>query len=186
LSGAIEQRLHVLEVRVAALEARAAGGGSSLASGGGQSNGGGEVADDYDLDGKFGDPVVTKAPKKWIENGGAEYSGHMSGLPSDFLLAVADFYDWQARMDDKEGKAGKTYRDKKTGEEKPVTGFLKRRDAARARGWAKRNAGAQSAPQSPPARATTQPRQAVPQGPQKPVQDDYGDTPYDDDGSIPF
>lgn len=175
MSALLEQRLSVLESRVAALEA---GGGWSRASGGG----GGAIASDYEMGGQYGDKPVKKDPKRWLEGGGESYAGcTMSQCPSDYLMVLAEFYDWQADMDDKKGK---TFVNKKG--ETVQSSTYGRKDAALARGWAKRNASAQAAPQAPSAPRTTQPRQSVPQGPQKPVQDDYGDTPYDDDGSIPF
>ncbi len=95
----------------------------------------GGVAPDSELDSQYGDPVVERDPKLWTDKGGAAIAPcPMSGGPADWLDAVASFYDWQA---DRDVASGKTYIDKKTGEEKP-SGGIQRKNAARARGWAVR------------------------------------------------
>jgi hypothetical protein len=97
--------------------------------GGGSSSRGGNVADDADLDGQYGDPEVRKDPKQWLNDGGASYAGRrMSECPSDYLLAVASFYEWRAGKEEAEP-------------EKAKYAAYSRRDAARARGWAARNKG---------------------------------------------
>jgi hypothetical protein len=94
------------------------------------------VADDADLDGPYGNPIVKRDPTSWAKKNPGKTIAPcvMSDGPADWLDAVASFYDWQA---DQDAANGKTYTDKKTGEEKP-SGGLQRRDAARARGWAAR------------------------------------------------
>lgn len=169
MSAALEARIAGLEARMAAVEA---GGGAS--AGGGQSSGRGAIASDYEMSGQYGDKVINKDPKRWLEQGGAEYAGcKMSECPADYLHAVAELYDWQADMDEKNGKTYVSKSGKNAGKELP-TAPLKRKDAALARGWAKRNASAQAAPQASPAAPSRQPRQPVPQGPAKAAQDDYG------------
>jgi hypothetical protein len=91
------------------------------------------VADDADLDGEWGAPAVRKDPKRWT---GASYVGKKySECPSDYLLQLAGLLDWQAGKDEEKGDTDSL----------KYAGY-KRRDAARARGWAKRNAGKTFAP----------------------------------------
>lgn len=91
----------------------------------------GAVADDADLDSQWGDPVIKKDPPRWKGN---SYAGSkMSECPADYLEAVARLFDWMASKDDEQGK---TWTNKK-GEEVPASSF-KKKDAARARGWAQR------------------------------------------------
>jgi hypothetical protein len=107
---------------------------------------GAAVADDSDLDGEWGDPIVKKDPSRWK---GDSYAGsRMSQCPSDYLRAVASLVDWQADQDE---KTNHVYTNKE-GKQVPTAPF-KRRDAARARGWAKRNEG--RAVQAQPFDATT-------------------------------
>ena len=87
------------------------------------------VADDYDLDGQWGDPEIRKDSPQWLKKGGASYVGRkFSECPSDYLLALATFFDWKASKDEAEG----------TPEKLKYAGYS-RKDAGRARGWAKRN-----------------------------------------------
>ena len=135
--NAVMQRLAAVEARLAVLEA----GGGARASVASSSTGGG-VASDRDLDSEWGDPVVKKDPKRWIDGGGDSYAScRMSQCPSDYLNALANLYDWQADKDEESNasyvnNAGKTV----------FTAPFKRKDAARARGWAKRNEGKSAAP----------------------------------------
>lgn len=91
----------------------------------------GDAASDYDLDSQYGDPVVKKDPPRWKGNSFVGYQ--FSQCPADYLDVLAGLLDWQARKDDEQGK---TWTNKK-GEEVPSSSF-KRKDAARARGWAAR------------------------------------------------
>lgn len=114
-----------LERIAAALERSAAvagqGGGAPA-----QRTGAGTVASDEELDGRWGDPEVRYDPKRWT---GDSYKGaNYSRCPSAYLEELAGFLDWQADMDAKSGDPSK---------QKFVE--YKRRDAARARGWAIRN-----------------------------------------------
>lgn len=98
-----------------------------------ESTGAAAVADDADLDGQWGNPEIRKDPKNWQ---GPSYAGQrMSDCPPDYLRAVAGLFDWMAKKDDEAGAKGEV--DSKG---RPKTGDWKRKDAARARGWAKRNA----------------------------------------------
>jgi hypothetical protein len=87
-----------------------------------------QVASDNDLDGKYGNPEIKKDPPRW--RGDPMAPCVMSDCPADYLLCLADFYDWRAEQAEKEGKMTSTG--------KPQAEFI-RMDAARARGWAKRN-----------------------------------------------
>lgn len=104
-----------------------AGGGAARAA---SSSGGGEVAPDRDLDSEWGDPEIKKDPKRW--NGEPLAPIRMSEAPSDYLDVVAEFFEWQAGEDDK--------KEKKDAKGRPKS-YYARKDAARARGWALRNAG---------------------------------------------
>lgn len=86
-----------------------------------------EVADDRELDSQYGDPVVKFTPRDWT---GDDYRDRrFSECPPDFLEMVANAFDYFAK------KAEEA--DEKTSTGKPVAVY-KRKDAARARGWAKR------------------------------------------------
>lgn len=143
--AALEARLAATEARLAALEARLSG--SSVPSGGGSSGsvagGPPPIADDSDLDSEWGNPVMKKDPKKWVEQGGESFVGcHMSECPAEYLAMVAGLYDWMASKDEEQNR---TYT--KNGKELPTAPFI-RKNAARARGWARRNASQAAAPQS--------------------------------------
>lgn len=94
------------------------------------------IASDDDLDSQWGSPDVRKDPPRWK---GPSYAGQpMSMCPPDYLETLASFFDWQAMKDDEAGKVDAKGR---------PTATWKRKDAARARGWAKRNAnGVKAAP----------------------------------------
>lgn len=161
--GKFEARIDAQDKTIASLTARLAkvekGGGGNGASS--QSRSGGEVASDDDLDGPYGDPAVRKDPPKWIKEGGDSFAGqNMSACPSAYLISLAGFYDWQADKDDEAGARGETYTNKKTGAQVAKDGGLRRRDAARARGWARRNASAPAArPAAQPAFAEDYPEE---------------------------
>lgn len=86
------------------------------------------VAPDSDLDGKYGDPVVNaKDPRDWT---GPSMKGRkFSDCPPDYLDLLASRFDYFAEEAELENKV--------TDKGKPVAPY-NRRDAARARGWAKR------------------------------------------------
>lgn len=95
-----------------------------------------EIASDEDLDSKYGDPEVKLTPRDWT---GDSFKGlHMSQCPARFLEMLAEMFDYFAVQAEKTNKLTTTG--------KPVAPY-NRRDAARARGWAKRvRAGHVSAP----------------------------------------
>jgi hypothetical protein len=84
------------------------------------------VADDRDLDSKYGDPVVKFLPRDWSGDDYREY--RFSECPVSLLDMLADAFDYFAR---KAEETGEEYKGKPTAP-------YKRKDAARARGWAKR------------------------------------------------
>lgn len=88
----------------------------------------GAVAPESELDSQYGNPLVRKDPKRWTESGGASCVGRKyAECPPDFLDALASLLEWQAGKDDEKG----------TPEGTKYAGYA-RKDAARARGWAKR------------------------------------------------
>lgn len=81
-----------------------------------------DVADDRDLDGKWGDPELRFKPRDW---NGDDFKGcNFSQCPPELLDLVADSLDYFARKADQEGDAKKAK--------------YQRLDAARARGWSQR------------------------------------------------
>lgn len=86
-----------------------------------------QVADDRDLDGQYGDPEVRLNPRDWT--GESMKTRKFSQCPAEFLDMLADALDYFAGKDEAEGKT--------TNAGKPAAPY-RRRDAARARGWAAR------------------------------------------------
>lgn len=85
------------------------------------------IADDADLDGKYGDPELKFTPRDWH---GDSYKGRFySECPPELLDLVADSLDYFARKSEEANELTSTG--------KPVAPY-KRKDAARARGWAAR------------------------------------------------
>lgn len=123
----ILRTLKSLDERTARIE-RALAGMARTGSSSGSSSSGGSVADDRDLDGKYGDPTVRKDPKRWLDNGGESYVGMpFSHCPPEYLETLASLLDWKADRDDEKGtEDGKKY------------ARYARIDAGRARGWAAR------------------------------------------------
>lgn len=102
-----------------------------------------EIASDRELDGRYGDPVVKFMPRDWT---GPSYKNRaMSECPRELLDMLAETFDYFAQ------KAAET--DERTDAGKPVADF-KRKDAARARGWAKRIREGRHTPVNGPATAT--------------------------------
>ena len=98
------------------------------------------VAPPADLDGKYGDPKVTFMPRGWD---GDSYKGvPFSACPPELLDLVAPALDWVAQQAEANGETTSTG--------KPVAPY-KRKDAARARGWAKRKREGWRPPDSHPA-----------------------------------
>lgn len=98
-----------------------------------------EVATDRDLDGQYGNPNVHKDPPLWIKDGGESFAGRRySEATPEYLDALASYHDWRADKDLAKGTEDGT----------KYAGYAKK-DAARARGWAKRiRAGWNTAPGS--------------------------------------
>lgn len=116
-----EDRLVELEARLAAME-RASG----------------LFAPDKDLDGPKGDPTVKFEPRGWIPKRGAPpHKGRTySRCDPEFLDALADALQWMAE-------------NPKEGADKYA--LYNRKDAARARGWARRIRGGWRPPAADPA-----------------------------------
>lgn len=115
-----QMMLSLLRSIDASLKKLVAGGGSRVGD-----NIGKEVATDADLDGQYGNPVIRRDPKRWT---GESYVGsRYSDTTPEYLEEVASFKDWQAQQDDKKGD-----------DESRKKASWNRKDAARARGWAKR------------------------------------------------
>lgn len=86
-----------------------------------------EVADDRELDSQYGDPVVKFNPRDWT---GHNMKGRrMSECSPEFLDQLAGVFDYFAGQAEASGET--------TNSGKLVAPY-KRKDAARARGWAKR------------------------------------------------
>ena len=116
---AVDARLLTLETKVAALAS--APRAQAAPSGG--------VATDADLDGEYGNPEVRFDPKRWT---GDSYVGlRYSACPPAYLETMAGFLDWCAEND--ATSDNEKYR---------KNARYKTLDAARARGWARRNASA--------------------------------------------
>jgi hypothetical protein len=113
------------------------------------------IADDRDLDGKYGNPEVRFNPRDWT--GESCKNRKMSECPAEFLDLLAETFDYFA------DQAEQSHELTTTG--KPVAPY-KRKDAARARGWAVRVR----------AHGQKTPSQAGPPG--------WADAPTDDD--VPF
>lgn len=88
---------------------------------------GGDVADDRDLDSQWGDPVVKFHPRDW--HGEVCKGRPLSQCPPEFLDMLAATFDYFAKKAEESGEIANNG--------KPVAPY-KRKDAARARGWAKR------------------------------------------------
>lgn len=87
----------------------------------------GEVADDADLDSEYGNPTVKFDPRERYWTGPSFVGYHFSETAPDYLDATAKYLDACAFMAAKEPD-----------EKNQKSARYKRKDAARARGWAKR------------------------------------------------
>jgi hypothetical protein len=96
-----------------------------------------DVADDADLDGKYGNFAVRRDPNRWT--GESMVGRTLSECPPDYLEQLAEFFTWKGNQDLKKGD-----------EKKAAYQF---RDAARCRGWADRirASGQPAAPKPRPA-----------------------------------
>lgn len=120
------------------------------------------VADDSDLDSRFGDPTVRKDAKRWA---GASYVGcRYSQCPSEYLLCFAESLEYFADKDKAKPDAPKHNNGTPWWE-------YNLKDAARARGWAARNRGKVLPPPSSASGSASD--------------DGYGAPPIDD-ADIPF
>lgn len=134
-------------------------GGAQAATGGG----GGEVApaDDRECESEHGDPSVNKDPSQRDWDGPSMVGKRYSECPSDYLIALARFKEWSAGNNDTKAAAG----NEKAGK----YASYDRKDAARARGWARRNAGKDMS-----AKADGDPMPEIPFGEEPPIDDDLG------------
>jgi len=119
-----EETLARLEKKLDALLAHLGANGARPA---GKASASGAVADDADLDGKYGNPEIRKPPPRWA---GEDYTGRrFSETEPAFLDTLAGFLDWKAGKAEEENKVSASGN--------PVAPLI-RKDAARARGWAAR------------------------------------------------
>lgn len=89
--------------------------------------GGPEVAEDYELDSQYGDPPIKKDPTANFWKGPSHVGRRLSECSPDYLDAFAKYKDFLAGLDEKKGT-----------EQKRKYADWGRKDAARARGWARR------------------------------------------------
>lgn len=87
----------------------------------------GEVADDADLDSEYGNPTIKFDPRERYWTGPSFVGYHFSETAPDYLDATAKYLDACAFMAAKESD-----------EKNQKSARYKRKDAARARGWAAR------------------------------------------------
>lgn len=156
--GRIQSTLLDLKRRVEALEKR-----QETPYRGTQAGGDGEVppAKDSELDSQYGDPNVHKDPKTW--KGDSQVGRKYSECEPEFLLMLARSLEWKAQKFDEEGL--------KDGKGRPQSHWP-RKDAARARGWARRKVAGWELPKTeelPPETPAT-----------------HGVLAEDDDDEIPF
>lgn len=128
----IRSGISVEEWRV--LKSLAGGVVRAMRGNGGDSGDGPAVAEDRDLDSRFGDPMVRKDPKRWA--GDSYVNAHYSQCPTDYLLVMAEGLEYFASRDKAKPEAEQP-------KHKNGTPFWQYnlKDAARARGWARRNQG---------------------------------------------
>lgn len=161
-------QLKALEGSVAQLESIVAGIRGVFVPG--KASGG--VADDGELDSKYGDPLIRKDPKNWT---GTSFVGQtMSQATPDYLDALAKYKDSCAFMSRKNGDPAKLkYAD------------YDEKDAARARGWAQRKRSGWVAPK-PASLAEASGGSSYGDDGADPFASTGGDFGQEDDGEIPF
>jgi hypothetical protein len=140
----LEKKLDAQTAQLAALSTHlglGGGGRASASNGAFQGWGGGRVASDQDLDGQYGDPLIKKDPPRW--DGGPVAPCHMSEAPPEWLENLANFLDWRAAQQDEKQEVDNKGRPRSD---------WSRKDAARARGWARRISANGGAP--PPRKAS--------------------------------
>ena len=108
----MEIRMRAVEARLKELELKVGAGKTTTQP---------LIASDEDLDSQYGNPKVYSDPKRW--EGPSMKDRLYSECPPEFLDILAGSLEWLAGQLEKEGK--------------PNAGY-KRKDASRARGWAKR------------------------------------------------
>jgi len=86
-----------------------------------------EIASDRELDSQYGDPVVKLVPRDW--SGDSFKGARMSQCPAEYLDLLAEMFDYFADKAERNNDL--------TTSGKPKAPY-NRKDAARARGWAKR------------------------------------------------
>lgn len=91
------------------------------------------VASDEELDAQYGDPEIRRDPKKW--DGESHKGDHMSACPPAYLDALASYLDWGAEKDE---ETAATTSDEAEAAKKRKYAKYGRKDAALARGWARR------------------------------------------------
>lgn len=121
-----EDRISALETEVALLKAAFVGMGKTGPAPK-AATAEGEVATDADLDSQYGNQPVRKDPNEKNWKGKSCIGLRLSECPADYLDAFAKYKDSCAYMNEKSGDPAKA---------KYIA--YDRRDAARARGWAKR------------------------------------------------
>jgi len=105
-----------------------------------------DVAPARELDSQYGNPVIKKDPKGWR---GPSFQGkRLSQATPEYLDVLAELKDWIAEQEDKKG----------TPEGDKYAAFS-RKDAARARGWAKRLRDGWKPPKEPRDARETEPEQ---------------------------
>lgn len=115
---------HGVSVGGGAMGAFTGGGGGAPAGGAGVE---GETADDADLDSEYGNPTIKFDPRERYWTGPSFVGYHFSETAPDYLDATAKYLDACAFMAAKESD-----------EKNQKSARYKRKDAARARGWAAR------------------------------------------------
>jgi hypothetical protein len=123
LVAAQDLRIAAQDLRIAALEVQV----SHLSANRPAPAAAAAIADDADLDSQYGDERVRKDPTAKYWAGVSHVGLQLSQCPPDYLDAFAKYKEACAFMNEKEGDPAKA----------KYAGY-DRRDAARARGWAKR------------------------------------------------
>ena len=121
---------------------KGAKGGAQASTGGGSdwwATGG--VAPERELLSDKGDPLVGKDPHQKYWDGPSMVGKRYSECPSDYLGALASFKDYCANLKSKDAEKLAESGDVEGAKAKAKYADYDRKDAARARGWAKRNEG---------------------------------------------
>jgi hypothetical protein len=164
--------IKALDAKVSKLVAASGNGSKSR----GNASSEGEIANDYDLDSEHGNPTIKKDPPRWE---GDSFAGcTYSECTPEYLDALAGFHDWRVWKANQEGN------------EKGAHWAGK--DAARARGWARRlrngweTGAAPQRQQQPEGTQWNGSGSYVPSGNEPPDDPGYPTGDEIDDGSIPF